>query len=770
MTSKRLAFSLLALVILVLIGATIFEKLHGTQAAVRLIYGSVWFTLLWGAFAGASLAYLLKRHLSRRPALLLLHLSFIVILAGALLTHFWGEQGTVHLRQGESVKEWSPGGPRPENEICRLPFVIRLTAFKIQYYPGTQSPMDYTSLVEIDGNPFQVSMNRIARYRGYRFYQSGYDNDGRGAYLSIGHDPWGIGVTYTGYGMLLLSMIFFLFSPRESFRQLLRHPQLHRSRVPCIVLLFSINLYTNSGAMARTSDDHFSRPVSSPNAKVLPKEVAARFGELHVLWNGRICPVQTLARDFTTKLYGKPTYAGYSAEQILTGWIFYPSSWSRQPIISIKGEAKNILGLTKEYATWQELTELQAGAKIKNILRPSDNNGPSRSLTAGEANPRKSIEEAEEKYNLILSHLGGRILKIYPVRSDSTNPASLRWFGQGDDLPLELPEGQWIFIKKSMDYVGELVQKQDYAQVTEVLEKIRRYQQQQGNETLPSARRFHAELLYNSLLHTRLLTMLFLTLGLTAALLYIIGQLRSLPWRRPVNIASDIFIGTALLYLITITVLRGYVSGHIPLANGYETMQFLALCTLVLTLLLHRRFAPVLPFGLLFCGLVLLVSMLGESNPQITPLMPVLASPLLSLHVAVIMLAYSLLAFTMFNGLTALVLRQIIGHEAEQQLLRLQLISRLLLFPALFLLATGIFIGAIWANVSWGRYWGWDPKEVWALITLLVYSSALHEKSLPWFRRPAFFHLFMLIAFLTVLMTYFGVNYFLGGMHSYANS
>jgi ABC-type transport system involved in cytochrome c biogenesis permease subunit len=190
-------------------------------------------------------------------------------------------------------------------------------------------------------------------------------------------------------------------------------------------------------------------------------------------------------------------------------------------------------------------------------------------------------------------------------------------------------------------------------------------------------------------------------------------------------------------------------------------MQLMSLCSVVLTLALCRRSALMLPFGWMLTGLTLLVSMLGQANPAVTPLVPVLASPLLCLHVVIIMLAYTLLAFVMFLGVAGL-----ITGDGEGDL---QLFSRVLLYPALFLLAAGIFVGAIWANVSWGRYWGWDPKEVWALITLLLYSLALHRDSLPAFRRPRFFHAFMVAAFLAVLMTYFGVNFLLGGMHSYAN-
>jgi ABC-type transport system involved in cytochrome c biogenesis permease subunit len=193
-------------------------------------------------------------------------------------------------------------------------------------------------------------------------------------------------------------------------------------------------------------------------------------------------------------------------------------------------------------------------------------------------------------------------------------------------------------------------------------------------------------------------------------------------------------------------------------------MQFLALALLALTLLLCRRIRIILPFGFLLAGFALLVAWLGQRNPQITLLMPVLSSPLLSAHVSIIMMSYALLAFMMLNGLYAL----LAGKHGSTQQLQLTLLNRLMLYPAVFLLAAGIFLGAVWANISWGKYWSWDPKETWALITLLIYAIPLHAKSLPALQQPKWFNLYLTLAFLTVLMTYFGVNYFLGGMHSYA--
>ena len=228
-----------------------------------------------------------------------------------------------------------------------------------------------------------------------------------------------------------------------------------------------------------------------------------------------------------------------------------------------------------------------------------------------------------------------------------------------------------------------------------------------------------------------------------------------------------VLMGVLFLYLTLHITLRGVVSNHLPLSNGYETMLFMAWCSALLTLIMRKRFYLAFPFGMFLCGLTILVATLGQSNPRITQLMPVLHSPWLSIHVVTIMIAYSLLAFAMMNGVTAFIVRYSTANRNDI-IEYLQVVSKIMLYPAIFLLAIGIFIGAVWANVSWGRYWGWDPKEVWALITMLVYSIVLHSVSLPWLRKPMVFHLFCIVAFLTVLITYFGVNFFLGGMHSYA--
>ncbi len=679
-----LSFLLMVAVIIVMMAATFVEQSAGSAS---FIYGSWWFASLWTLLCVCGLLHCFRRKLYMRPVVMLLHLSFVVILVGALVTHVFGQQGVMHLRVGLPARTFLTN----DAEVEKLPFELMLSDFEVIAYPGTSTPMDYKSTLLVNAgvgerqDTVSVSMNRIAELHNYRFYQTSYDEDMMGSVLSVSHDPVGIGITYVGYGLLFISMLLLLVLPGEGFRRALR-----RLAVMAGLLVFSM------GSL-----------WASP--QTLPQDEAQAFCSLYGYYNGRICPIQTIAKDFTTKLYGKDHYGDLSCEQVFTGWVFYPSSWTNVPRKERKARYK------------------------------------------------------EEQGAVVEMFMAGEFLRIFPSRSVASD-STLTWLCPSDSHLSELPDDEMFFVGKSLNYVVELGVTRNHDKYLETVGKIRRYQQKVAGEVLPSDRHFAAEMFYNKADYTRPLAMAFATLGIVLFLFFVVrlGRGRQVPsW---LVYVCDVLIVLAFVYLLLLFGLRWYVSGHLPLANGYETMQFMALSLLLLTLVMQRRFLLVLPFGFLLGGLTLLVSMMGQSNPQITHLMPVLQSPLLSLHVCVIMISYSLLAFTFLTGLAALLSRQ------EAFVHQLADVSRMLLYPALFCMAAGIFIGAIWANVSWGRYWGWDPKEVWALITLLVYAFAFHSESLPIFRRPRFFHIFMVLAFLTVLMTYFGVNFVLGGMHSYATS
>lgn len=469
--------------------------------------------------------------------------------------------------------------------------------------------------------------------------------------------------------------------------------------------------------------------------------------------------MQTLAREFTVKLCGKDSYRGYTAEQVFTGWFFYYDSWKEEPCMLVKGdEARRLLGIEGRYA---RLTDFMGADGYK--------------LNAGRQDPgnlrqRRDMEELNEKFSLVSMVATGSMWKIYPyaVRDTLAGSGRLEWYALSDRLPAGMPDELWSFVRGSMNYVAEQVAGGNDGKVKELLEKIRKYQEREGGELLPSVWRFRAERWYNRLGCTRRLAFFSLLMGILA-LLSCCVRIR-MPFALPVGRRRlfEIALGGLSCYLCGMMVLRGVAAGHWPMTNGYETMQLLALCAAVAALPVGRRVPLMIGLGFLLCGLALMVSVMGESNPRITPLVPVLSSPLLCFHVVMVMLAYALLALLMLNGAAALLFHAF--RREGNMVERLHIIGNVLLYPAVFLLAAGIFVGAVWANVSWGRYWGWDPKEVWALITLLVYAAALHPVSLPRFGRPLFFHAYSVVAFVCVLVTYFGVNLLLGGMHSYANS
>lgn len=745
---KRTAFSLLGILLLILTIATILEKIYGTDFVNEYIYSSVPFVILWGVTAITFLLYIIKSKLHRQPVIFLLHLSLLFILAGAFTTWIYGEQGTMRVRQGEQQTSFTDS----KGISHQLPFSITLNQFEIIYYKGTLAPMDFISHISVADKDChrqiqgKVSMNHIFSYQHYRFYQSGYSEDNEGSVFSVSHDPYGIGITYAGYTLLLLSTVFFFFSPQSRFRQLLKSPLLHRS-LTVILLLFAFSLNSN-----------FLK-ANSTSPKVLPREVAEHFGDLYILYNNRICPLQTFARDFTVKLYGSSSYKGLTPEEVLTGWLFYYDSWKNEPIIRIKSnEARKLLEIEGNYARLKDYISTINEYKLEKMMNH---------IRSGEqVTDKRGIEEADEKFNIINLVCTGAMMKIFPCRNIAGK--TLEWYSQSDQLPQDMDNDKWVFIRKSMSYVNEMIVMKKYNDACLLLEKIKKYQQKECDGLLPADNKFKAEKIYNQFDYSKSVAMACICIGLICFIYYCHCMASQKRTSRKAIIILNILLWIVFTYLSAAICLRGYVSNHLPLSNGFETMQFMAWCTLLLTFLLQRKFAMLLPFGFLLCGLTLMVSMLGESNPQITQLMPVLQSPLLSIHVVVIMIAYSLLAFIMLNGVTAVILHQS-QKECKEQIERLQIISQIILYPAIFLLAIGIFIGAVWANVSWGRYWGWDPKEVWALITMLVYALALHPRSLPWFHRTMFFHVFCITAFITVLITYFGVNFLLGGMHSYAN-
>jgi ABC-type transport system involved in cytochrome c biogenesis permease subunit len=656
---KKSRVILMVLVAVVLAAGTVFERYRGAEWVADHFYGSWWFAMLLGLVVVGAIVAIVQGRLWHRPASLLIHAAIPIILLGGALTTWTGEHYSITLAPGETKEG------------------ITLERFEVLYYPGTRTPMDFVSHVTADGEPFDISMNHILRHDGRRYYQEDYDDEDRTT-LSVSHDPWGIPVTYTGYALLLIGLLWLTISKLKPAK---------------LALLLLLLLPAVSQAAPRT----------------LPRETASKMGEMYTLYKGRICPLQTFAKDFTTKLTGKATYEGLSSEQVLSGFLFYYSDWA--PVLD-------------------------------------------------EVSPKRQ----KESKALVEMLLSGRSLKLFPV-ADSMG--TLGWYAQNDDLPMTVSDEEYIFIRKHLSYCQELVVKGDYTVLEQVFEKIKLFQEKRAANVLPSPARVKAERFYNALTTGRWLAMLSITLGFLCFAYALWCQGRGKTMSRWLKILLTSYLIALTSYLLLIFILRWIAGGHIPMAGGFDSMNLMAIVIGIIGLALMRRHPMALPVSMLTIGFCLLVAMMSGSNPPVTNLMPVLSSPLLCLHVAVIMMSYALFFFLMMIGVAGL-----ISSKFQDSGFKL---GKTLLYPAVFLLALGIIIGALWANISWGNYWTWDPKEVWALITLIVYAFPLHpglkihpssNQAIKQSNNRAFF-LYCALAFLCVIITYFGVNLILGGMHSY---
>lgn len=735
---KNLILVVATAIILILITATIVESSKGTAFVRQHIYTSAWFVMLWAALVVAAAVYIVlrKNKSNISTSVLLVHASFMVILLGAFTSWNMAESGTIHLRQNETTSTMKD----EEGKTKELGFEVSLKNFNVVNYPGTDAPMDYVTTLTANTQEIKVSMNNIGSFNGYRFIQSGYDSDMQGTTLGVYHDPWGIGITYTGYALLFISLIATMASKKTRMRHLYRKAlSLQGAKAWAVTALLAVSSF-----------------ATSANAQEMVKidgDIADDFGKICVLYNSRITPINTVATSFVTKLCGKPTWDGLSSNQVFAGWIFDVPYWETVKMIEIKEKkAQELLGINGKWASFDDFWDSYNNYKLDAPLK--------KAYKDGDTKLQKQLRDADEKFNIIRMLYGGEMLKMFPYAGKQGH---MQWFAPGQPLGnLKLDEKELVFIKKSMDYLAESIITGDKARAEEIAKKIYSYQHVRGKAVVPTKFRIYTETFYNKTNAQRLPVMLYLTLSLLLAIVSTLSLNNEK--QKKTRLVSSVLTWVMLIHTTLLLVLRWFVSGHLPMSNGYETMQFMAWATLIVTLVMQKRFLPVKQFGPLLSSFALLVAMITDGNPQITQLMPVLQSPLLSVHVMVIMFSYALFGLTALIGLQGLIAHHRKQEEKEQQLAAL---SQFLLYPAVALIAIGIFIGAIWANVSWGRYWSWDSKETWALITMLIYSVPLHA-DIKWLRKAQHMHIYMLLAFLSVLMTYFGVNYFLSGMHSYA--
>lgn len=752
---KKIIFILYILVLVCMAAATIVEKSQGTDYAHAHYYGAWWFILIWAVLAALGAFYIIKRKV-KCASTLALHLSFIIILAGALLTHISAKRGMIHLRIGQPTDTYMAQDEEQGMKEEKLPFSLCLQKFEAKMHDGTNAVADYSSkFTVIDGDDKsegEVSMNNIYSHRSYRLYQSSYDEDGKGSVLAINADPYGIPVTYTGYALLFISLVWMLFDPKGGYRKLLKSPLLKKGALMTALILSMGNIQTL----------HAEPATGNLQNAVLPKETAEKFGELHILYNDRICPVQTFALDFCKKIYGARSYQGLTAEQVLSGWVFYGNTWASEPFIKIKsGEMKTAMNLP-DYASLNTFFNREMGGYTIGQYVQEYYNGQQDKF-------HQQAADIDGKIQIIMELREGISLKVLPYTFTKNVKATkdhsfikagtTTWFSPVDKLPQAVEHQHALYIRNVFSLLNGDVKAGNTSRVNEFFVKMKKYQEVSSGKSLPTATQYKAERINNAFPFATILFMANLTLGFIA-LFYTIYRMTKKREIKVLNIALPILLGVSFLALTFGLALRWIISGNIPMSNGYESMLTVAWFVMLISILMQLRIRIVMVFGFLISGFFLLVSHINQMDPAIGQMMPVLNSPLLSIHVSIIMMSYALLSLTFICGIMGICLR---SHGEE-----LRDLSRLFLYPALTTMGFGIFIGAIWANVSWGNYWSWDSKETWALITFMIYAVVVHTQSLPVFRKPLVYHIYITLAFLSIAMTYFGVNYFLTGMHSYA--
>jgi cytochrome c-type biogenesis protein CcsB len=639
-----------------------------------------------------------------------------------------------------------------------LPFSLHLNEFQLERYPGSNSPSSFASeVVLIDGEkemPYRIFMNNILRYRGYRFFQSSYDTDEKGTVLSVNSDSWGTAITYFGYFIMILGFIFTLFVRNSRFTKLIRaSASLREERKKLFAIIIFGFIFSGLNA----------QPVQG--IQPLNKNHVSEFEELMLLSRkGRVEPTATLASEIMRKVAKKNKWEGMSATEVFLHMQANPVIWKNVPIIKIENpELRKLLGVSGNYATFNSivLPREMGGYRLGSMASASF------AKKSSERNKLdKEIMNVDERVNILMGVFTGSFFTVFPVPGHDNN----KWVSVAEANLLG-NEGE-IFAKQVTGNYLNAVAGRDWGTASQLLNQMKSYQRQQGADIIPSSSKIKLEVLYHKLDVFGKLSKIFLMAGL----LLLIIQLYTIfnPKVKLGKLKKAFFFIILIFFSIQTAglVVRWYISGHAPWSNGYESMIFVSWATLLTGLIFVRRSEITLSLTAFLAGLTLLVAGFSWMSPEITNLVPVLKSYWLIIHVAIIMASYGFLGIAAMLGFLNLILIILRNNGNEKRvnhtIKELVVIIHISLILGLFLLAAGSFLGGVWANESWGRYWGWDPKETWAMVTILVYSFIVHMHKIPGFKGNFMASAASLLAFGSVLMTYFGVNYYLSGLHSYA--
>lgn len=644
------------------------------------------------------------------------------------------------------------------SEITELPFALKLNDFILERYPGSNSPSGYKSdVVLIDKTngtekPFMIFMNNILKYRGYRFYQSSFDRDEKGTILSVNQDFAGMTVTYTGYLLMVIFIIMSLFNRKSVFYKI--NPGYWTS--PFRKTITAIAFF-----MALTG-------LGSLNAqKLVPdKKASENIGKVLVQdQKGRTKPLFTLSNDILRKVTHENDFEGLSSMQVFLGVHLDFDNWQKVRLIRVSNsDLQNKLGVRGNMASFDQIVDLNGGGtyKLSSDVQKAYEKAP------GERSKYdKEVMKIDERVNIIYMIYTGQFLRLFPLKAGSHD-----WGTSDEAMKTAISREDSLYLKNIIPLLDEALRKNNVNDAVRIAESVSEYQKRFSEYDLPSSGKTNAEVFYYKAKIFERLFPYYATVGLIMLIALIASVIRGGKERSLFVRIFSWLLFTGFIFHTLGLALRWYVSGHSPMSNGYESMIFISWVTLLAGFIFSRKSAFALSATAVLGSMTLMVAHLSFMDPEITNLVPVLKSYWLTLHVSIITGSYGFLGLGAILGIINMILMSLSSKKNLQKIVNtieeLTVISYKTLTLGLYFLTIGTFLGAVWANESWGRYWGWDPKETWSLITIVVYSLVIHSRMIPGLKDIYSFNLLSLFAFSSVLMTYFGVNYYLSGLHSYA--
>ena len=649
------------------------------------------------------------------------------------------------------------------------PFYIKLDDFRLKRYPGSMSPSAYESAVTLydyriseNGIKHLIHMNYVLDYDGYRFFQSSYDKDELGSVLSVNHDTWGTRVTYLGYSLLIFGMIFTLLSNKSRFKRLggnVKKLQLKRNTMVTLAFITTFSISTNSANAQQKS-----ALIDNPTINVSHAE---KFERLLIQdHSGRIIPLQTLASEILRKVSRKENYNDQNSSQILLGMMYNTHYWEHEPLIKVNhSELKKKLGAKGNYATFLDFFD-----ENFNYLLHRDVSIANRKKPSMRSKYDKEILAVDERVNICYSVFHGTLFKLFPNPNDDNNT----WYNSQDFRKFDTVNSVFVesALSKYYTLIDESIGSNDWSRADSMLNEIAAFQQLNGAVIIPSESIIGMEIFYNKINIFKRLFKYYLFIGIALLFVLFANIFKKNKFSNKLVTVLSYFLGILFILHTLGLGMRWYISDHAPWSNAYESMIYIGWATILAGFLFSRTSKMTLAATAILTSLILMVAHLNWLDPEITPLVPVLKSYWLMIHVAIITGSYGFLGLGALLGFINLILMIFRTNHNKRKIddtiSELTHLNEMTITVGLFMAAIGTFLGGVWANESWGRYWGWDPKETWALIIVLTYAIVMHLRFITKVNTRYIFNLASVLGFSSVIMTYFGVNYFLSGLHSYA--